>query len=244
MTFRFVHIGDLHLGYPFERDFPPDEAARHRAGLFAAFDRLTAAILHAETDLILVAGDVFDRNFHCMESRERFLAAMERFRGRGLRVFIAAGNHDPLAEWGDIAGRLPDNVRLFGTEPESAVVAVRGEEVAEIAGASHADRKELRNLTREAADKLQREDLYRILLVHANVGHQAYAAPVTPEELAAIPADYCALGHAHRRQVLTEKPSSLYCGNIYPLGKPENDAFGLTVVTVTGRRAAVELVPF
>ena len=243
--FRFIHAGDLHLGYPFARRFPPDEAARLRAGLFDAFERMTAAALKTDAAFLLFAGDVFDRNDHCMESRERFLDAMERFRARGMRVWIAAGNHDPLAEWGDIAGRLPDNVRLFGTEASSEVIRIGGEPAAEIAGVSHRDRKELRNLALEAAAELRRPELARIVLVHANVGTQVYAAPVTPEELRSIPADYCALGHAHRRQIMSEeKPLALYCGNIYRLAKEENDAYGLNLVTVSDHKMSVELVPF
>lgn len=242
MNFRFVHAGDLHLGSPFETCFPPDEAKRHRERHFAAFDRLIAGIVRAEADFVLFAGDVFDRNFHCPESRVRFLAALERFRTAGIRAWIVAGNHDPLPEWDDIANRLPDNVRLFGCRAEAEIVRIGGVPAAEIAGASHADRGEVRNLAVAAAGAL-RSDFYRIALVHANVGTARYAAPVTPEELRSCRADYWALGHMHRRRILLEEPLAVCCGNLYALAKPENDRYGINLITVRDGGHSLELLP-
>ena len=242
MDFSFVHAGDLHLGFPFDSCFPPAEAARHRENLFDAFDRLTAGILRAQPDFVLFAGDVFDRNHHCMESRERFLAALKRFQSCNMRVWIAAGNHDPLSEWDDLADRLPDNVRLFGSQAGSEVIRIHGVPAAEIAGISHRDRKETRNLALETAAELHHPELYRIGLVHANVGTECYAGPVTLEELRRCPVDYWALGHMHRRAVLLEKPLTLYCGSLYRLAKEENDQYGIKLITVRDGIASLELL--
>lgn len=243
MNFRFAHIGDLHLGFPFETCFPPEEAARHRERHFAAFEQMTEVISQAEVDFLLIAGDVFDRKFHCPESRNRFLKALARFQSNGIRVWISAGNHDPLAEWDDIADKFPDNVRLFSCCGESEIIRIGGIPAVEIAGASHADRKEIRNLAMEAARKLQNPELYRIVLVHANVGMAQYAAPVTLEELQKSPVDYWALGHKHYREVLLESPLAVYCGSLYRLAKEENNQYGVNLITVCSDQHTLELLP-
>ena len=243
MIFRFVHAADLHLGFPFETCFPRAEAEHHRSCHFAAFDQLTAGILRSGADFVLFAGDVFDRNYHCPESRERFLSALKRFQTGNIRVWIAAGNHDPLSEWKDLADRLPDNVRLFASHAESEVILIQGVPAAEIAGISHRDRRETRNLALEAASVLQSPELYRIGLVHANVGTQCYAGPVTLDELRISPVDYWALGHMHRRAVLLKKPLTLYCGSLYRLAKEENDQYGINLISVRDGVGSLELLP-
>ena len=242
MNFHFAHVGDLHLGFPFKTCFPPEKAEYHKKQHFSAFERMIGGIIRAKVDFVVFAGDVFDRNFHCPESRIRFLDALERFRENGIRVWIAAGNHDPLTEWDDIADRIPDNVRLFGICAESEIIRINGIPAAEIAGASHADRKEIRNLALESVQKLH-TDLYRIVLVHANVGTAQYAAPVTMEELKNSRVDYWALGHKHRREILLDDPLAVYCGSLYPLAKEENDRYGINLITVSEGRHSLELLP-
>ena len=234
MRFRFVHSGDLHLGFPFERleGIAPAEAGRLRAGLFAAFERLIDATILGGADFLLFAGDVFDRNFHCTESRRRFLEAMRRLEQADVRVLIAAGNHDPLPEW-EIAPLLPGNVRLFGTEPGVERIAVEGDPAAvSVAGVSHDSRRVVTNLAARTARLLADEPGFRIGLVHANVGTQQYAAPVTLEELTAAPVDYWALGHMHQRRLLASRPMTVYCGSIFRLEHEENDWYAVNRITV------------
>lgn len=245
MTFRFIHAGDLHLGYPFSRikGISRSEANRMRREHFAAFDRLVKGILRADVDFLLIAGDTFDRNFHCEESRIRFLKAMERMESEGLRVLIVAGNHDPLSEW-EIAPLLPSNVRLFGDRAETEEISVNGIPVATVAGASHKDRMVVSNLAAEVAMALEGSPFFRVGLVHANVGTVAYAAPVTLEELENSRVGYWALGHMHRQKLLCKRPYALYCGSIYRLCREENDRYGINLVTVSDGVPSLELLPF
>lgn len=245
MSFRFIHAGDLHLGFPFDRleGVTPAEAARLRAGLFAAFDRLIDATVAGDADFLLFAGDVFDRNFHCTESRRRFLEAMRQLEKSGIRVLIAAGNHDPLPEW-EIAPLLPRNVRLFSTEPEIERFTFDGEpQKVSVAGVSHGSRLVTENLAAGEARLLANEPGFRIGLVHANVGTQPYAAPVPLEELAAAPVDYWALGHMHRRKLLLSRPMTVYCGSIFRLEREENEWYAVNRITVSGSTIHRELLP-
>ena len=184
-------------------------------------------------DLLLFAGDVFDRNFHCTESRRRFLEAMRKLETAGVRVLIVAGNHDPLPEW-EIAPLLPGNVRLFGAEPGVERFSVDGNPAAvSVAGVSHDSRRVVANLAARTARELAREPGFRIGLVHANVGTQQYAAPVTLDELKTSPVDYWALGHMHRHELLADRPMTAYCGSIHRLAQEENEWYAFNRITVT-----------
>lgn len=242
--FRFIHSGDLHLGFPFDRQegISPEEAARFRAGLFSAFDRLIDATISSQADCLLLAGDVFDRNFHCTESRARFLEAMRRLEHSGIRVLISAGNHDPLPEW-DIAPLLPGNVRLFGVEPEVEHFTRDGVPAAvSVCGISHGSRTVAENLVGKIANALATEPGLRIGLVHANVGVQPYAAPVTLEELTSSAIDYWALGHKHQRELLAERPMTVYCGSIFRLGHEENKWYAATRITMENGAILLEFL--
>ncbi len=243
MKFRFVHAGDFHLGYPFERlagITPADAEQLHRQHT-AAFDRLIRGVCKIKADFLLIAGDVFDRNHHCMQSRRHFLKAMHLLQSEGIRVWIVAGNHDPLSEW-EIASELPSNVRLFGAVPEKEEIILDGTVAATIAGVSHADRNVTTNLAMEAARLLNNLSGFRIGLVHANVGTQPYAAPVTLEELTGSGVHYWALGHMHARSLLSGNPPVLYCGSIFRLAREENPHYGINLVTVKDNHPSLELL--
>ena len=157
---------------------------------------------------------------------------MRRLEQAGIRVLIAAGNHDPLPEW-EIAPLLPGNVRLFGAEPGVERIAFEGDPAAvSVAGVSHDSRRVVMNLAARTARLLADEPGFRIGLVHANVGTQQYAAPVTLDELTAAPVDYWALGHMHQRRLLASRPMTVYCGSIFRLEHEENEWYAANRISV------------
>lgn len=89
---RILHTADWHLGqtfYSFER------ASEHRVFL----DWMASILKERDTDLLLIAGDVFDSPNPSAESQRMFYSFLTRVttENPSLKVIITAGNHDSAA---------------------------------------------------------------------------------------------------------------------------------------------------
>jgi exonuclease SbcD len=89
---RIIHTADWHLGqtfYSFER------ASEHRVFL----DWMASILKERDTDLLLIAGDVFDSPNPSAESQRMFYSFLTRVttENPSLKVIITAGNHDSAA---------------------------------------------------------------------------------------------------------------------------------------------------
>ncbi len=252
MTVRFIHTGDLHLDSPFAgllTAAPDHVAAALREATIQAWNAIVGLALEERVDFVCVAGDVFDRESRTLRGQVRFRDGLARLAAAGIPSFVVAGNHDPLSSWARaIQVGWPPLAHFFGSR-EVTAIAVRGgdgEEIARVYGISFGQADVRENLAR----RFRREPGVPIAvgLLHANVGqdtgHEPYA-PCTLEDLRAADMDYWALGHVHRRGVLSvADPAVVYCGN--PQGRDPNEADprGCYLVTIQdGGRVAPEFIP-
>jgi DNA repair exonuclease SbcCD nuclease subunit len=164
---------------------------------------------------------------------------MGRLSKAGIRVFIVSGNHDAASRT-TRAMPLPDNVTLFSSDkPASVKLDDLG---VMIHGQSYAHRAVSDNL---ALQYPQRDaNCFNIGMLHTSLagrrGHEDYA-PCTRDDLASKGYDYWALGHVHRREVVSRDPWMVFPGNIQGRHIRERGAKGATVVTIEdGRVATVE----
>src|SRR5258706_4987720 len=113
--FRFVHAADLHLDTPFAAigRVAPEIAGRLRDASLEAFDALTQMAIEREAAFVVFAGDIYDEADRGVRAQPRFARGVERLGARGIPVFVAHGNHDPLDGWSAIR-RVPANLTVFG----------------------------------------------------------------------------------------------------------------------------------
>src|SRR6476646_5865043 len=115
--FRFIHAADLHLDTPFATigRVEPEIADRLRDASLEAFDGLVSLALDRQASFVVIAGDIYDCADRGVRAQLRFLRGVERLGDRGIPVFVAHGNHDPLDGWSAVR-RVPDNLVVFGGE--------------------------------------------------------------------------------------------------------------------------------
>ncbi len=234
---RFVHAADLHLDAPFRgisREAPPELAACLREAAFTALKRLTDLCERERPDFLVLAGDVYNQEDRSLRAQLALHDGCRRLAGAGVRVFVAHGNHDPFPSRLK-ALRRPDNVVVFGEEPETHAVQRDGKTVALVHGVSHASGRETRNLAtrfRRTADTC-----LQVGVLHTSCGGtdgETRYAPCTSDDLAATGLDYWALGHVHDRRTVLERPLSVYPGCIQGLHVNEQGEKGC--VSVVARR--------
>ncbi len=222
---RILHTSDWHLGRSFHRE----GMLTHQA---AYVDHLLEVVDRERVDLVLVAGDVYDRALPHVDAVRLADEALARLAASRAQVVITSGNHDSAQRLG-FSSRLIDAAGVFirtdaGSvgapvllEDEHGPVAVHGlpyldpsavREPWGLPGRSH-EAALAEAMRRVRADLAGRSGARSLLLAHAFV---AGAEPSDSERdisvggVSIVPTslfdgiDYVALGHLHGRHTLTE----------------------------------------
>lgn len=109
--FKFIHAADIHLDSPLRGLSRYDEAPIEeiRGASRKALQNLVQLALNEEVRFIVFSGDVFDGDWRDYNTGLFFVRQMTRLRQAGIRVFMAAGNHDAQSQISRSL-KLPDNV--------------------------------------------------------------------------------------------------------------------------------------
>jgi exonuclease SbcD len=227
-TIRILLLADSHLGLDLPLQ-PRMERRRRGHDFLANYHRALEPARSGDADIVVHAGDVFDRPTVAPSVAYQAYEPLRRIADTGVRVLLVPGNHE--------RSRLPHvrllshpNVHVFD-RPRTVVVDVRGTSVA-FAGFP-CERHDVRTKFAALLEQTNWRDAaaeHRVLCLHhcvegATVGPSDFvfttAADVIrrrdiPRELAAV-----FTGHVHRHQVLGADregqggaPPVLYPGSI------------------------------
>jgi exonuclease SbcD len=242
---RLLHTSDWHIG----RSLHGTDLLAEQEAVLA---RLAAVVATESVDVVLVAGDVYDRAVPSADATAVLGRALSRFTAAGAAVVLTPGNHDSARRLSFAAGLLAEAGVHFRTETpaldepvlladEHGDVAVYGlpylePEVARFelrldAGRSH--EAVLRAaMDRVRADLFLRPGARSVVLAHAFVGGAESSdseRDICVGGVDLVPAavfdgvDYVALGHLHRPQSLS--PRMRYSGSplAYSFGEAGHD---------------------
>ena len=217
---RILHCADLHIGA--ECSFLGTKARTRRAEVKKTFHRIISLCKEEKTELLLIAGDLFDDvrvpSETLGEIRDAFCSIPE------CTVVIAAGNHDAATPDSPSMqdGFWPENVILFTSQPESRELPRLG--VRLIGGGftgTYCYQSMLRKLP--SFD----DGMINIGVMHGDPvsdnSRSDYNA-VTERMIQMSGLDYLALGHIHKRTPVLKAGSTYYA---YP-GCPEGQGFDET----------------
>ena len=239
--FRFLHAADIHLDSPLvgldRYESAPVEAMR--SATRHAFENLVRVAIDEELAFVLLAGDLYDGNWKDYRTGLFFVDQMTKLREADIPVYVISGNHDAASRLTRNL-RPPDNVHfLSNRRPETHCV-----EAFDVA--IHGQGFATQAVTKDLATAYPMADpgLFNIGLLHTSLdgreGHARYA-PTSPQVLAQKGYQYWALGHVHRREVVSEDPWIVFPGNLQGRHAREAGPKGCSLVTVeNGAVGAVE----
>ncbi len=218
--FKFVHSADLHLDSPFRIHKGRDEELRDLllGASLSAFSRLCDLAIDEKVDFIVLAGDIYDGIERGVRAQLEMRRQLLRLGSHGITVYMAFGNHDPIDSAERFAIDWPENLVIFPVLPKTFSLERDGMEFGEITGVSYQTREERRNLARLFPNSYT--ELFSIAVLHSNVGNSQEHGNYAPAALADLIEkgyDYWALGHIHKRTILSESPLIVYPGNIQGL---------------------------
>lgn len=243
-SLKILHCADLHLdaalsgslrtsqnAYIDDRDI-----AILRDAPLLALNNISKTAINEKVDILIIAGDLFNmKDDAAMNHRVRsylfnFFKILEL---ENIQVVITVGNHDPLKFISEISASWPKNVFLFSNKEVETVSFIFNGHSVDIHGVSYATQNEDRNLAKQFPTKTNAD--FNIAVLHTNVGgdlnHSNYA-PSSLKTLTSYDYDYFALGHIHKRAILSDNPLVAYSGNHQAFSpKPsECEAKGVSII--------------
>jgi len=231
---RVALVSDVHLG-----------AARHGVGgadaasdaAYGAFARLQSTLLAAEPEVVLLAGDLFDRHDTSERALRTALGFVRALDATGIPLVAIGGNHDaesPLPA--RLVRELPPDARWLSSEaPETVHVAGLA-----VHGQSVGSRDEARDLAAGYPDPVP--GVVNIGLLHTSLTGRWSRRACAPTELATLVARgyrMWGLGHVHERIRLSDDPLVLYPGSLlaeHPAGRA---ARGFMLLEVAAERSGL-----
>lgn len=258
---KLLQLADLHLGAPFGW-LPAAHRQSRRAEQRRALDAAITAAIERRADLILVAGDLFDRE--AVDASTLAFAVHAFDRAGCPPVFVSPGNHDPWSAsspcWStrllDARGfAWPPHVHVFGTADWSDR-QVPGQPI-RVWGRcfSSGAPSYTRPLDPNALVGVRAADgELAIAVFHgAREGHrppnQTITAPFSDDEAQRSPFAYLAVGHYHRPSRLERQGSVrlAYSGSAVAIDATELGTHGALEVRIEfgdgPARVEVEPVP-
>jgi DNA repair protein SbcD/Mre11 len=258
---RLLHTSDWHLGRSLHR-------ADLRNAQAAYLDHLVEVVRDEKVDVVVVAGDVYDRAVPPVDAVTMCEEALHRLHAAGARVVLISGNHDSARRLGfgskllDLAGvhlrtrvedlskpvLLPDGKTAIYGIPYLEPAAVRADFPDAVGHAGILTEAANRIRTDAAGRGIER----RIVVSHSWVTGGAVCESERDISLGGaglVPAailndfSYVALGHLHGRQVIAD--NIRYSGSPLPYSFSEaNHQKGSWLVELTGTGTVrAELVP-
>jgi len=244
--FKFIHAADLHIDSPLRglETYAGAPVQELRGATRKALENLISLAIEQEVAFVIIAGDLFDREWPNMNTGLWTADQLRRLQRESIPVFLIRGNHDAASKVRQ-AIRWPDNVREFSVRgPESLKIAELG---VVLHGQGFAHRECPDDLAATYPDAVA--DMFNIGVLHTSLTgssqHPTYA-PTTLATLLQRGYDYWALGHIHQRSdpPLHEHPHIVYSGNTQGRHIHESGAKGCLLVTVVdGAVADLEFHP-
>lgn len=240
---RLVHAADLHVDSPLRglsRLGDDDLAQRLRTATRVALDRLVDLVLEVRADALVIAGDLYDGDWHDWSTGHAVTTALARLSDHGVPVVTIAGNHDAASEI-TRSLRLPSGVRALST---GAPQTVTFDDVGlAVHGQGFATRAVTENIVVRYPDRLP--GYVNVGLLHSSVegaaGHDTYA-PCSVADITGLGYDYVALGHVHDRRVLADGEHTVaFSGNLQGRHPRETGPKGAWVVDVDGPGAGARM---
>lgn len=228
---KFIHIADVHLGAKPEG---LAEGGKVRGQeIWESMEKVIMLCEQEQTDLLLIAGDLFHRQPLIRELKELNYLFSKLSK---TKIVFVVGNHDYL--------KLDSYYRTF--EWNDNVYPILSEEMdciifpdlkTAVYGLSYYQKEITEGLYDRA--EAPRKQKYEILLAH---GGDEKHIPMKKEILAGLGYDYIAMGHIHKPQIVIEN-MAVYAGSLEPTDKNDVGVHGFVRGQIDEKGASVTFVP-
>lgn len=229
---KFIHIADVHWGAKPERNKPFGNLRENE--IKESFQRVIEYANKEQIDLLLIAGDFFDKPPRQQDLREVDYLLSKLI---STRTVIIAGNHDhmrPNDAWSEytwqsevyfLDGKKRNHISFYDLDTT-------------VYGFSYYTNQ----ITKGLYDHMKPKGETEISILLAHGGDETHI-PIQRDALKWSGFDYIALGHIHKPEIIFEDLMA-YCGSLEPLDHTETGRHGLIEGEISDEKKLIRFVPF
>ena len=210
---KIIHTGDLHLKKLYKGKLPLEVSNKLLEDAWRALFEVFEFSNEVEADIILIAGDLFEKEYFNLRDLNRFLDLVRNVKAK---IFIAFGNHDYLSEDNlFLKVDLPENLYIFKNNLDYFELSELKTRIYGISYDSYAFNRNFGDLDLD-------EEFINIGLFHSDLKDERYL-PLSKDFLQKF--NYVALGHIHKRGKVYD--NTYYSGSLIPLSFKDEGKRGI-----------------
>lgn len=210
---KIIHTGDLHLKKLYKGKLPLEVSNKLLEDAWRALFEVFEFSNEVEADIILIAGDLFEKEYFNLRDLNRFLDLVRNVKAK---IFIAFGNHDYLSEDNlFLKVDLPENLYIFKNNLDYF-------ELSELKTRIYGISYDSYSFNRNFGDLDLDEEFINIGLFHSDLKDERYL-PLSKDFLQKF--NYVALGHIHKRGKVYD--NTYYSGSLIPLSFKDEGKRGI-----------------
>ncbi|MCL4428164.1 MAG: DNA repair exonuclease [Deltaproteobacteria bacterium] len=229
---KFIHAADIHLDSPLRglENYEGAPVEEIRGATRKALVNLIDLALEEKVSFVIISGDMYDGDWKDYNTGLFLLRQLSKLTSNGMNVFIVKGNHDAESKiTKDL--KLPQGIKIFSSkQPETVSLESKGIAIHGQSFATPAVKEDLASNYPPAV-----KDMFNIGVLHTSVngreGHENYA-PCSIDTLKSKNYNYWALGHIHKKEILSENPWIVFPGNIQGRHIKETGFKGCMIVSI------------
>lgn len=239
---KILHIADVHLDHSFGKYTESVRMILSEAQLKTFMKAINEAI-NNKVDVLLIAGDLFHGKVFTFRTERVLKEGFAKLEKAGIPCIYATGNHDPLTVLDRFRKMKTEMIHIFGDEDIKVFNRLsRDGTPFRVIGCGHGEKGEGRPLVDDYPIK---DGEVTIGIAHSMLASGSKYAednymPVTLEELKRKNYDYFALGHIHKREIVTEKIA--YSGCTQGIKSTEVGPKGGHLVTIDDYGTHIEFI--
>ena len=225
---KIIHAADLHLGFKYKSKTLGARSEDRKNELFITFERLINYANENKIDLIVLSGDLFERDALTYTETKQMMSIIDSYYGN---IVLSCGNHDYYTN-DYLFNNFTKNLHVF---KRNSLERIDIAENVSIYGTSWLNSIE----NGFAIDRVELyKDRFNIASLHGDIADGKYKIDIEP--LLASGFDYIALGHIHKKGKVAEK--AYYPGSLEPLDFGELGEHGFYEVDTLDN--SVKFIPF
>ena len=229
---KLIHCADIHLGSKLTSKFPKEKSDERKSELLSTFARMVDYARDNDINVILLSGDVFDKDKPAIKDKNFFYKAVKN--NPDIDFLYLNGNHDKEGSYtvDDIPNLKTFNKQDFTSYTYGDIV---------ISGIEMCKENAQGFYSKLALDK----EKMNIVMLHGDVSDSSGMDKVKISELKGKGIDYLALGHIHSYKTgrIDDRGEYAFPGCLEPRGFDECGEKGFIVLDVTNR-VTHTFVPF
>ena len=198
---KFLHLADIHLGSKLN-DLEQAKRESRNKDIFKAFDNAIQYAKNNGIDLILISGDLFDKDQPSVKVRNDFLNKVKN--NEEIFFLYITGNHDKKDIFSSLNTKITANLKLF----EEKYTTFTHKNV-NFVGLNYSS-----SMYKYLYDSLKlNESEINVLMLHGEVMQGEAKDKINLKKLVGRNVDYLALGHIHQNEIGNIDERGIY---VYP----------------------------